>query len=130
MAAKRAGTMYTADRRLYLDAEGRVCEADSPKRLSLLVPAGGQIPMELAERLGLVAAEPPGPGLSREDAVSVDHPLYGHVVDAGPGEAAGLPPAAGTDGAPGGEAAADVDDIPATTSGSRRNSHGPSRNAR
>jgi hypothetical protein len=49
--------MYTADRRLYLNAEGKVVEADDPTRASLLVGQGGTLPLDQAQRLGLVDAE-------------------------------------------------------------------------
>ncbi len=56
-----ARNIWTSDRRLYLDAAGKVVEADDPTRATLLVNAGGAIPIERAEALGLVnapAAEP------------------------------------------------------------------------
>lgn len=85
MAMRRRGTMYTADRRLYLDNEGKVCEASSSRRARLLVPAGGQIPMEQAERLGLVEPERLPPGMDRDNFVSVNHRLYKFMVDEEPG---------------------------------------------
>jgi hypothetical protein len=48
-------TMWAADRRLYLDKDGNVVEADDPRRVQLLVPAGGTISLEQAQRLGLTA---------------------------------------------------------------------------
>jgi hypothetical protein len=45
---------HKSDRRLYLDAEGKVVEADNPSRAQLLVSKGGEIPMEDARRYGLV----------------------------------------------------------------------------
>lgn len=86
----KSTTVFVADRRIYLDDEGKVCAADSPNRRTLLVAPGGTLPMEQAVRLGLAAAEEFAPGLDRADAVSVDHPLYGHVVG-------GAPPAPGAD---------------------------------
>lgn len=53
-----ADNMYTADRRLYQDADGNVVEADDPKRVKLLVGVGGQIPLADAERYGLVEVTP------------------------------------------------------------------------
>jgi len=50
-----ADTRYTADRRLYLDADGNVVEADNPARRTLLVAAGGTLDMDTARRYGLVA---------------------------------------------------------------------------
>ena len=44
---------WTADRRLYLDKDGKVVEADDPTRATLLAAAGNTIPIEVAERLGL-----------------------------------------------------------------------------
>jgi hypothetical protein len=54
-----AANTWTADRRLYLDKDGKVVEADDPTRASLLVPAGGTIPLERAQALGLTAAPEP-----------------------------------------------------------------------
>jgi hypothetical protein len=48
-----APNVYTADRRLYLNAEGAVVEADDPARATLLVPEGGILPLERARELGL-----------------------------------------------------------------------------
>jgi predicted O-methyltransferase YrrM len=50
-----ATNLWTADRRLYLDAAGKVVEADNPARASLLVAQGGTILMDDAIRYGLVA---------------------------------------------------------------------------
>ena len=49
---------FKSDRRLYVDANDKVVEADSPDRAKLLVSAGGSLPMEDARRYGLVAEEP------------------------------------------------------------------------
>jgi hypothetical protein len=49
-----AKNTWTADRRLYLDASGKVVEADNPARASLLVAQGGELLMDEAVRLGLV----------------------------------------------------------------------------
>jgi hypothetical protein len=48
-----ADTRYTADRRLYLDRDGNVVEADSPDRATLLVAEGGTLSTEDAARYGL-----------------------------------------------------------------------------
>jgi hypothetical protein len=48
------GGYWTSDRRLYLDSQGKVVEASDPKRRSLLVSAGGRLPMARAQQLGLV----------------------------------------------------------------------------
>lgn len=53
-----ASNMWTADRRLYLNAEGQAVEADDPTRIKLLVAAGGSIPMADAERYGLITVQP------------------------------------------------------------------------
>lgn len=53
-----ASNMWTADRRLYLDKDGKAVEADDPARVSLLVAAGGTIPLSDAERYGLVTVTP------------------------------------------------------------------------
>lgn len=49
-----ASNLWTSDRRLYLNADGAVVEADDPSRVSLLVAAGGTIPLADAERLGII----------------------------------------------------------------------------
>lgn len=51
---------WTADRRLYLDANGKVVEANDPTKLTLLIAPGQSMPLTEAQRLGLVpvAAEP------------------------------------------------------------------------
>lgn len=53
-----AESTWTADRRLYLDKDGKVVEADDPNRASLLVAEGGQLPLADAKRLGLVEVAP------------------------------------------------------------------------
>lgn len=44
---------YTADRRLYLDKEGNLVEADDPKKNELLVAEGGTLSAEDAAKYGL-----------------------------------------------------------------------------
>jgi hypothetical protein len=46
---------YTADRRLYLDNQGKVVEAKDPGAVSLLVNEGGVVPAQRAMELGLVS---------------------------------------------------------------------------
>lgn len=72
-----ANQTWTADRRLYLDKDGKVVEANDPTRTRLLVAAGNTIPIEEAQRLGLIveekAAEPrpnkarPGPSENKAE---------------------------------------------------------------
>lgn len=50
-------TIYIADRRLCLDGDGDVVEADDDTRVSLLVADGGVLPIERAIALGLVPHE-------------------------------------------------------------------------
>jgi hypothetical protein len=50
-----ASNDFVADRRLYLDSEGNVVEADDPNRARLLVGVGGTVPAADAERYGLKA---------------------------------------------------------------------------
>jgi hypothetical protein len=50
-----ANSDFVADRRLYLDSEGNVVEADDPNRARLLVGVGGTVPAADAERYGLKA---------------------------------------------------------------------------
>lgn len=60
-----ARDLWTADRRLYLNAAGKAVEADDPSRAELLVAAGNTIPRARAVALGLVEAEPePDPAAS------------------------------------------------------------------
>ncbi len=54
-----AKNLWTADRRLYLDKDGKAVEADDPTRTRLLVAQGATLPLEEAERLGLVTAPAP-----------------------------------------------------------------------
>lgn len=50
-----SSNMWTADRRLYLDKDGKVVEANDPTRVRLLIAAGGNMTLEDAERYGLIA---------------------------------------------------------------------------
>lgn len=52
-----AENTWTADRRLYLDKDGKVVEADDPTRARLLIAQGGALPIEQAKALGLVVEE-------------------------------------------------------------------------
>lgn len=49
---------WQADRRIYLDQEGNVVEADNPKKHSLLVAEGLFLPIAVAEQYGLTKAKP------------------------------------------------------------------------
>lgn len=49
-----ADTTWTSPRRLYLDKAGKVVEENDPTRASLLVAAGGSIPLARAQELGLL----------------------------------------------------------------------------
>lgn len=66
-------TMWTSDRRLWLDASGGVVEDGDPAAATLLVGADGQIDVAEAERLGLrkrdLAGEP-SPSAPVEDAAA------------------------------------------------------------
>lgn len=53
-----AENTWTADRRLYLNKDGKAVEADDPARVSLLVAEGGAIELERAQQLGLVEVVP------------------------------------------------------------------------
>lgn len=57
-AKPMASNLWTADRRLYLDKDRKVVEADDPTRQSLLVAQGGTIPLADAERYGLITVTP------------------------------------------------------------------------
>jgi hypothetical protein len=56
-ADEKSRTHHTSKERLYLDADGNVVKADDPNRLTLLVGAGGVIPMETALKHGLLKDE-------------------------------------------------------------------------
>jgi hypothetical protein len=45
---------YTADRRLYLDKDGNLVEADDPARLTKLVDVGGRLTEAQARGYGLL----------------------------------------------------------------------------
>lgn len=53
-----ASNLWTSDRRLYLDKDGKVVEANDPTKQRLLVAQGGTIPLEDAERYGLITVTP------------------------------------------------------------------------
>lgn len=46
--------LWHSDRRLYLNAKGKVVEADDDKRVELLVEQGGVLPLDDARKYGLV----------------------------------------------------------------------------
>jgi hypothetical protein len=54
---------YIANRRLYLDKAGKVVEEGDPTKATLLVHAGGMVPMDRARELGLIEekAKPEAP---------------------------------------------------------------------
>lgn len=54
-----ADQTWTADRRIYLDADGHAVEAHDKRRARLLVAKGGTLPIDTARALGLL--EPPAP---------------------------------------------------------------------
>lgn len=60
-------SMWTSDRRLYLDDEGKVVGADDPGRTTLLVGEGGKLPADRARELGLISDEDPAPSKPDDD---------------------------------------------------------------
>ena len=48
---------FVSNKRLYLDKDGKVVEADDPNRHSLLIRAGGSLPYEEAQKYGLIEGE-------------------------------------------------------------------------
>jgi septal ring factor EnvC (AmiA/AmiB activator) len=65
-------TPFVSDRRLYLDARGRVVEEGNPAKVELLVGPGGSIPHARAVKLGLIGGtQSPAPAAPSEDAVRV-----------------------------------------------------------
>lgn len=69
-----AKNLWTADRRIYLDKDGKAVEADDPTRASLLVAQGGTLPLEEAERLGLLAAPAPVVPVPAEEKAKSEPP--------------------------------------------------------
>lgn len=71
---------HKSDRRLYLNAEGKVVDEGDPSRVTLLVGKGGEIPMEEARRYGLVGGAqeaptaPPQPQRTNDPALEVARP--------------------------------------------------------
>lgn len=59
---------WCSPERLYLNAQGKAVKADDPARVSLLVAAGGCIPMAQAQGLGLVSE--PAPEAPAQKAVT------------------------------------------------------------
>lgn len=45
--------VWTSDRRIYLTRDGQVVEHSDPRKATLLVPAGGSLPLARAVALGL-----------------------------------------------------------------------------
>lgn len=60
--------VWTADRRLYLDKDGKVVEADDPNRTELLAAEGVEVPAARARELGLTQdPAQPTPDAEAED---------------------------------------------------------------
>jgi hypothetical protein len=77
--------IYTADRRIYLDKNGKAVEADDPNRVSLLVAAGATLPMADAERYGLTAPAPaPAPAVAGEPEQKAAAPKANKAKGAAP----------------------------------------------
>lgn len=74
--------MFKADRRIYLDKDGKAVEADDPARATLLIAEGQSMPIADARRYGLVAEE-----------ASTPAPDQGEPGDAPPAEGDGQGPA-------------------------------------
>ena len=115
--SRDAGT-FTADRRLYLDKDNRVVEHDDPSKVSLLVPAGGTLPMKRARELGLLGDDDGG------------HTVRSLAADAETGEAeAGpkaedSPKATDTKAADAPKAATEADASRPATTGRHGHGHG------
>jgi hypothetical protein len=90
---------HRSDRRLYLDANGQVVEADDPNRASLLVSEGGELPMEDARRYGLLneAAEKAAPQAEKGLQTAQNAPTARGGEDRG--QKPGTPPEAAPEGA-------------------------------
>lgn len=61
---------YVADRRLFLDKDGKVVEENDPTKASLLVGVGGTLPYDRAQALGLIDYEEKVTIKERPDAVA------------------------------------------------------------
>lgn len=61
-----ADNEYTSEERLYLNSKGEAVGEKDPDRQSLLVAAGGSIPIERARELGLVNEEGESAGRAGE----------------------------------------------------------------
>lgn len=82
MAANKA--MYTSPERLYLNAAGQVVKADDPSRLTLLVAAGGSIPLAVAQRYGLGDDPPAAAAVVANDGPPNDAPPAAKAVSGPP----------------------------------------------
>jgi hypothetical protein len=82
---KRGGDKFTSDRRLYLNGEGNVVEADNPKRKTLLVGEGGQLDMAKAREHGLIGEPAESEGVqivSAELEGDAAEPAEGQAINA------------------------------------------------
>lgn len=59
---------YVSDKRLCLDAAGKVVDCDSIEARELLVGEGGEMPEERARELGLIKAQAPAANKARQPA--------------------------------------------------------------
>lgn len=64
---------FVSDRRLYLDKDGKVVEADDPARASLLVAKGASLPEDVARKYGLIIEAVP---VAKEEVIE----LSAHTV--------------------------------------------------
>jgi hypothetical protein len=78
--------MFTANRRIYLDGEGKVVEADNPARATLLIAEGQTMPIADARRYGLVADEASTPAPDQGDDATGTGPKKSTKRAAGPSE--------------------------------------------
>lgn len=69
--------VYTSEERLYLNENGAVVPADSPEKLTLLVGAGGSIPMARAQELGLAK---PDKAEKAEETKAVEKPASNKAI--------------------------------------------------
>lgn len=67
---------YTSEVRLYLNSAGKLCDHNDPDVATLLVAAGGSIPIERAIELGLLEDNAQTRGIESVEEVSPSHPLY------------------------------------------------------
>lgn len=73
-------TQYIADRRLYLDENGGIVEADSPDKVSLFAIPGQRMSMADAMAKGLVKEQEQAASKSEPDGVDIEEGLRDELI--------------------------------------------------